>query len=152
MRLVLVLALGLVAGCSASSSEVDDLPEPFTYAIAMRDCAPWDGAAMTILLTTQPVSDSTGVIDAPHLRLSVWRSPASLGGVSVEWPADKVEAAASWCDNATECEAATSGVVRFREVKTDSVAEGNFWLAFAHRDSSVGGFRAGWLHRQMMCG
>lgn len=148
----LVLALGLVAGCTASSSEVGDLPEPFTHAIAMGDCAPWDGAAMSILLTTREVTESTSRIESPHLRLSVWRSPMALENVTIRWPADPVEATASWCENENVCEAASSGMVRFHEVMVDSLATGEFRLAFANRDSIIGGFRAGWLHREMMCG
>jgi hypothetical protein len=149
----LALAFGLVAaGCTAASSELGDLPEPFTHATAMWDCAPWDGAAVSILLTTEPVTDSTAVIGSPHVRLSVWRSPTALENVSIRWPADPVEATASWCENDQTCEAATAGVVRFHEVKADSIAAGEFRLAFAGRDSVIGGFRAGWLHRQMLCG
>jgi hypothetical protein len=149
----LVLLLGLVAaGCTAASSELGDLPEPFTHATAMWDCAPWDGAAVTILLTTEEVADSNVVPGTPHVRLSVWRSPTALENVSIRWPADPVEATASWCENDQTCEAASAGIVRFHEVKADSIATGEFRLAFAGRDSVIGGFRAGWLHRQMLCG
>ena len=149
----MALALGLVAvGCTATSSELGDLPEPFTHAVAMQDCAPWDGAAMSILLTTEAVNDSSAVIGSPHLRLSVWRSPSVLQNATIQWPGDPVEASASWCENDDTCEAASSGMVQFHEVWVDSLATGEFRLAFASRDSVIGGFRAGWLHRQMMCG
>jgi hypothetical protein len=152
VKLVPVIAFALVAGCTSPSSELGDLPEPFTRAVAMRDCAPWDGAAVSILLTTGEVTESTSIIETPHLRVSVWRSPEALENVTIRWPEDPAEATASWCDNDTTCEAASAGVVRFREVQVDSIAAGEFRLAFAGRDSVIGGFRATWLHRQMMCG
>lgn len=106
---------------------------------------------MSILLTTEAVNSSS-VIPSPLLRLSIWRSPDVLQNVTIQWPDDPVEAAASWCDNDNTCEAASSGMVRFREVKVESLATGEFRLAFANRDSVIGGFRARWLHRRVLCG
>jgi hypothetical protein len=144
--------VALAAGCTASSSDLGDLPEQYTHAVALLDCAPWGGPAVTILLTTQAVTESTSMIETPHLRLSVWRSPEVLEDAAIAWPANPAEAAASWCENENVCEAARAGTIHFRALMVDSIAAGEFRLAFAARDSVVGGFRAGWLRRRMLCG
>jgi hypothetical protein len=140
----------LLLACSTPSGDVPELPEPFTHATAMRDCAPWDGPAVSIILTTAPL-DSTMTPTEPWIHLSIWRDSAVLANGLHEWPSDEQVGAASECPTADSCEAAETGRVRFREFEGDTLV-GQFRLTFRNDDPIEGGFRAVWLERRMMCG
>lgn len=147
----MVLLLGWLAACTGSASEVGELPEPFTHATAMEDCAPWDGAAVSVLLTTQPI-DSSWQVRLPSLRLSIWRDLAAVENGVFTWPADEQVGVASWCETENDCESARAGRVRFHGMAPDSLLTGEFDLSFAGRGQVKGGFKAAWRHHQMMCG
>jgi hypothetical protein len=115
------VAIVLLFACTGATGEMGELPKPFTHATAMGDCAPWDGAAVSILLTTGPV-DSITQPSPPFLRLAIWKSRASLGSSVFAWPSDEQVGAASYCATADSCEAADTGRVQFGET-------GARWLA-----------------------
>lgn len=140
----------LVLACSGSTGELGELPKPFTHATAMSDCAPWDGAAVSILLTTQAF-DSITPPSPPFLRLAIWKSRASLGSNVFSWPSDEQIGSASYCESGEDCEAADSGRVQFRAT-SDSTLAGEFQLNFKTRGPVAGGFRAVWLEQRVLCG
>jgi hypothetical protein len=145
------VALVLVLACSNSTGELNELPKPFTNATAMSDCAPWDGAAVSILLTTGPV-DSAAQPSPPFLRLAIWKSRASLGSGVFAWPSDEQVGAASYCVTGESCEAADTGRVQFRDTGGDSALAGQFELSFKNQGQVAGGFRAIWVEHRVMCG
>jgi len=117
----------------------------------MADCAPWDGPAVTILLTTRP-ADSIAVV-GPRVSISVWRSATELPGQTVAWPSDKQVGAATRCTTDADCEPARSARVTFAPASPDSVLGGTVELTFAGADSILRGtFRASWLRTRVMCG
>jgi len=145
------VAIVLLFACSNSTSELGELPKPFTHATAMGDCAPWDGAAVSILLTTGPV-DSTVQPSPPFLRLAIWKSRSSLGSNVFAWPSDEPVGAASYCATADSCEAADTGRVQFGETGSDGTLVGKFELSFRNKGPVAGGFRAAWQERRVLCG
>lgn len=151
MPIVQITVPLLLLACSAPAGEVPELPEPFTHATAMQDCAPWDGAAVSILLTTAPL-DSTLMPTEPWIHLYIWRDRAALANGVFVWPSDEQVGAGSECPTADSCEAAQTGMVRFRESEGDSILVGEFELTFRNDEPLAGGFRAVWLTRQTFCG
>ena len=141
----------LLLACSNSTGELSELPKPFTHATAMGDCAPWDGAAVSILFTTGPV-DSIVQLSPPFLRLAIWRGPGGLGNNVFVWPSDEQVGAASYCATADSCEAADTGRVQFGETGGDGTLVGKFVLNFKNQGPVAGGFRALWLERRVLCG
>lgn len=150
MRSLAATVLCVLLGC-ASSDVPAELPEPFTDATAMRDCAPWDEPAVSILLTTHTI-DSTQQVELPYARLTVWRGLETLAGGVFVWPADEMLATGSWCDTENHCESAQSGMIEIHAVGDDSSITGDFELAFASGEPVAGGFQAVWLNRQVACG
>ena len=79
----------IVALAACRSAAPPELPaEPFAGFPLTRagpDCAPWDGAAMTLLFSAEsPHPDS---IRPPYLRVSLWKDLDSLVGHTWRWPA-----------------------------------------------------------------
>ncbi len=152
LAIVTVLTTAPVGGCgtSADLGPLRASPERLPHAVAVRDCAPWDGPAVTIYLSAAS-ADSTPP-PPPHLQLSLWRSATELERNTFAWPAETQEAAATWCETDDACRAAPTGRVRIRRVWPDSLIEGEFDLQFDGRISVGGGFRAVWLETRIMCG
>lgn len=149
MRRTLLLGTLCSIGCTASPNEASVAPPPgYERAYVMRDCAPWDGPAIAILLTNHGV-DSLDV-GFPMVRLMIYPRDELVAGRTYRWPEVPEMAAANRCDAANDCEAATSGDVTLTELRADT-AVGRARLTFAS-GSIAGGFRAVWIQRQVMCG
>lgn len=129
-------------------------PEGFRYASASPDCAPWDGRAITILLSDRPGTDSGGISGdrRPLVRVSIYPRSASVGRQSYEWPADPQAGSAIRCLAGADCESATRGIVTITNGLPDTVVLGSIQLHFADGSGITGGFRARWIQRQVLCG
>ena len=146
-------SLGLVLLGCGPESHLAPFPNPppgYEYAYATRDCAPWDGPAVTLYFAGSP-SDSIPM-GVPHLRVSIWKSPAELANRTVRWPADLQGGAALRCAAADSCEPANGGQISFGGTRPDSSVEGVLLLRWVGGDSVRGSFRAAWRSRRIMCG
>ena len=56
---------------------------PFGHAVARSDCAPWDGPALSVLLSPSTATDG-GPSGRPRLSISLWASPRTLAGRTVK--------------------------------------------------------------------
>ncbi|MFN0179912.1 MAG: hypothetical protein ACKVZ0_14025 [Gemmatimonadales bacterium] len=142
----------LMAGCRPEPPS--DLPaEPlagFPVAQAGPDCAPWDGAAVTILFSAESVHPDS--IRAPYLGVSLWQHLGRLTGRAWRWPAAEQIGAASWCLSDEDCRAATTGAVWLEPVGPDSIVAGRLRLEFVDQPALAGSFRAVWRPRLARCG
>lgn len=150
-----LLATGIL-GCD-SPAPVATVPPPpagFPYASAAPDCAPWDGAAITILLGAEPASDSAGIPETvrPLLRVAIYPRETGITGRTYRWPADPESAAGLRCQAGDSCEQAVDGEVTLLPAPGDSVFEGSLRLHFADGTTISGGFHATWRPRRILCG
>jgi hypothetical protein len=150
IQLIGAIGVGLT-GCGGGST-LAPLPNPpadFAFAYATPSCAPWDGRAVEILLTTKP---SANPEDArPQLRLAIYPRTLGLEAITYRWPADPQTAIGARCDSGS-CETAPAGELQLRAVHPDSTLEGTVTLRFGPEDVLTGGFRAVWHSRRMLCG
>jgi len=144
-------ALASVVACQGAGdrSPKGRLPEGFSYSYAMRSCAPWDGPAVAVYLTSNP-ADSISV-PTPYLGLAVYRSPTEVVGRRFEWPAKQQVAGGFRCRSEGDCEASTEGYIRFDQSLPDGTMIGSFVARFP-QDTVQGGFRAVWIEKRMFCG
>jgi hypothetical protein len=150
VALMLTAALGPL-GCRAGSdlAPIAGPPGDFAYAYASPDCAPWDGPAVSIVLTTAP---SAAPDEArPQLRLAIYPREVEIAGRSYAWPAQPELATGSRC-TAGACQSAPAGEIRLGPARPDSALEGTVTLRFGPGDVVTGGFRAVWRDRRMLCG
>ena len=149
-----LLCGGLTAcGASEATQEPAGPPPGLPYASASNDCAPWDGHAITVLLSGSAGSD-TGGIDAnsrPLVRVSVYPRSALTAGQRFSWPADPEVAAGVRCLAGASCESADRGWIRISG-EPDSVWAGSIELHFADGSTVAGAFRARWIQRTVLCG
>jgi hypothetical protein len=152
LRAGIVLASAALLAQCGPSSDLTPLPGPpdgFAYAYASPDCAPWDGAAVQILLTT--VASDTPETAQPRLRLAIYPREPDLAGKTYRWPAQPEMATGGRCD-ADTCELAPAGEVHLGPARPDSVLEGTVTLHFGPNETLTGGFRAAWRPRRVLCG
>jgi hypothetical protein len=144
MRTMLALALGL-GGCAAGAGGTPEREWPFADAHA--DCAPWDGAATTILLSEAPVSDS---LSGPYLSLSVYRSMSEVGGRTRVDGEQANGMAARLCPGDGPCVPADDGWVDL--TAGDSSIIGRYQLRLTDGRSLAGHFSARIRNRRVLCG
>ena len=122
----------------------------FPFATASSDCAPWDGPAVSVLLT--PTAQSGESVAAPFLRVTLYDSRERVARRTIRWPGDAEVGGASWCRADDDCVAADSGAVRLEVLEGDSVLPGRLRLVFAGHAPLEGSFRAAWRPRVTRCG
>jgi len=145
-----VLALTLTAcGSGSGLAPFPNPPDDFAFAYASPSCAPWDGRAVEILLTSAPSADPEDA--RPQLRLAIYPRTPELQGTTYRWPADQEMGTGARCD-ADGCRTAPAGEVRLGAVRPDSTLEGAVTLRFGPDEVLSGGFRATWRSRRMLCG
>lgn len=121
----------------------------FAYAYASPDCAPWDGRAVEILLTTRPTAEPENA--RPLLRLAIYPREHEVAGRTYVWPAETEMGSGGRCAG-DSCEWAPAGQIRLHAARPDSVLEGTVTLLFGPNDEVTGGFRAVWRPRRVLCG
>jgi hypothetical protein len=155
-RLVIALLIAGAAGCDSPSPEAAVPPPPpgFPYASAAPDCAPWDGAAISILLAAEPGSDTAGIAETvrPLLRVAIYPRDTGVTGRTYRWPADPQVAAGLRCEGGDSCEVSDGGEVTLLPAPGDTLFEGSVRLHFADGATISGGFRATWHPRRILCG
>jgi hypothetical protein len=124
----------------------------FPFAYFHDDCAPWDGRALTIILSHEELEPYQA--SYPSVRVTSWRPPSKVAGASFEWSGvTQDQGYANWCDSEEACRTASSVRVRFDRVQPspDEIA-GQLRLEFEGGQVVEGAFKAVGLPLQMMCG
>lgn len=147
---VFISVLVTVIGCGSGSVDIEG-PE-FARSFAFPDCAPWDGAAVSVYLTDSSYNSISAGVGAPFLHLAIWRGAAQLSGTTISWPNRESVGTASWCVTNADCESAPSGRIRVSSFVGDSIVSGDYDVRFAENKVMRGSFRARWVDRRMLCG
>jgi hypothetical protein len=151
-----LLAAAALAACDGPGSTASVPPPPagFQFASAAPDCAPWDGPAVTILLSNHPGSDTAGIAEnvRPLIRVVLYPRGTGVTGQKFHWPADPEMAVGQRCPAEGECETASDGEVDVLPSPADSALEGSLRLHFPDGTTVSGGFHATWHPRRMLCG
>jgi hypothetical protein len=146
-RPTLLLVIGTLA-CTALPTDTG-----FPLAYLHDDCAPWDGHALTLVLTGQEL-DSGMDLSYPNLRITSWRPPSSLAGTSFSWAGDaQSDGFATLCDSAESCVSATRVRVDFdRNQGSGDMVTGNVRVELAGGRVIAGPFAARRLGYPVLCG
>ena len=144
---------GSLLACGGPS-EQQEIPADTGFAEAFYhdDCAPWDGFALTLLLTQEGVED---VFDLPypHLRVTSYQYPPSAPGAIIGWEGeDHTAGTAVFCVADSQCEVATAVWARLAEVDVLDELMGEIRVEFADAGVIGGPFRARKLLFQALCG
>lgn len=150
-------AFGAAIALCGEGAQPSALGPQFPFAYASPDCAPWDGPAVQVVLTSHAVPASqTRVPPPPSLQLSLYASLPRVIGRSIRIDTGTVNdgrsGAAFWCTGSHACAAATRGSVRIDGLGADSVLRGRYDVTMPTRGRLRGGFDAEWREGPAMCG
>ena len=125
--------------------------EMFPYATMAKSCAPWDGLAMDIRLSSRPLKCGDG--DVVELTMYFWRElPLNDDrtftlGEKTDW------GGASYCKGGKQpCERATAGSIHIEKFTEGKGGEGTYEIVFRKLGRVRGKFNARWCQARTMCG
>jgi len=137
--------VGIVAiGALALAGE-----SPFSHGVVRHSCAPWDGPAVEVTLTTSAADCDR--VSEPYVSMGVWRGLRIHDGQVVKFDTKTDAGFASRCRKAGECQRAESGTIVFDKYEDGSGARGHYELQFKGGESLSGSFDVGWCKTSGMC-
>lgn len=153
-------ALLTSAGIAACAPSADQAPVPlaadFPFAVYHRDCAPWDGPALSFVFSSEPGDTASSSYPDPHhpfLRIATYRPPADLPGHSFDWTGtDHNFGYAELCRADGDCEAAHAVEVEFGNRARDGRVGGELTVRFQDGSVISGPFEAEEVPVTFMCG
>jgi len=144
---VLLTAIALIA--IAATAETHN--SKFAFGLIQRACAPWDGAAIGLTITTEVAA--CGKATAPYLMVNVYDLPLSSGKtVKLKYTGDTHSGQASICPRENACEPVESGEVVFDTYKEGTGATGHYELHSRKGETVSGTFDVKWCEYRMFCG
>ena len=146
------LCAALCLGCASGEEVWSSSPTGYPLAYFHNDCAPWDGPALSIVLSYAEF-ESPFEEHFPSVRVTSYRPPSQFAGASFEWTGVAQDLGyAAWCDSADACRSASSVRVRFDRAQpsADELA-GQVHLEFEGEQVVSGAFKAVRLPVQMLC-
>lgn len=145
MQFLLIVGLMiLILGVTwLSYSTRNQQPAQVFSATINRDCAPWDGAAFTVLIPF----DATTTI-----TVSIWQSPDINHPVNFSFPDETGQIGFAYTLPEVDPLQQLSGDVFFRRVEETIPVEGEFSLMTASGEQFTGRFQAEWGDQVVYCG
>jgi hypothetical protein len=122
----------------------------FSHGLVQSSCAPWDGPAIDILLTTKLIQCKQ--TSEPYINIGIWRGLPIHSGQQVRFGPGSSVGFASRCAKAGVCESAESGTILFEAYQTGSGATGRYELHFKSGKALTGTFRLKWCQNYILCG
>ena len=138
MSIVIVPLLG----CSQKGALAP--PDGFPHAIAVRSCAPNDGAAVTIYLSQAEIE--TLEPSPPYLRIAIWQPVGALANRTWSLAVSSAEGSAWFHATTSGFETPSGGTVRVTAVSADSTLEGTVDVTFPTAGRIRGGFSASYVY------
>ena len=126
------------------------VPGSFSYGTIQSSCAPWDGPAIGIMLTTGPAECKR--TSEPFLSIGIWRGLPVQAGQVVKFAPGSDAGFASRCKKEGNCERAQSGTITFDRYEEGSGASGRYELHFKGEETLSGTFDVKWCQEHVICG
>lgn len=145
-----IMLTGALVACATGGEHAPPAAEEWNHAVAMADCAPWDGPATTVYLTQVPYSDS---LPPPSLRLAVYHGVDEVAGARWDVGLDNdQDGVPTLCPEAGACVPAQRGWVEFEAREAGGPLVGRYDLMFDDGRRRTGRFTAPVLERLALCG
>jgi hypothetical protein len=113
-------------------------------------CAPWDGPAVEMRLTTQPAECKR--VSEPYISIAIWRGLPIHEGQVVKLGSGSDAGSAARCVKEGDCKLAQSATIVFDKYQTRSDAAGHYELQFKNGETVKGTFAVKWCEERVFCG
>ncbi len=144
VAMVATVALTVIAAIASPDGS------SFSNGTMQSSCAPWDGPAIAITLTTEPAQCKR--IAGPYLSLAIWRGLPIHEGQIVKFGSGSDAGWAARCAKEGDCKPAQSGTIIFENYQERSSATGRYELQFKDGGSLKGTFAVKWCEERVICG
>ena len=145
-KIVTVATLALTA--IAASAKADG--PTFSYGTMQSSCAPWDGAAIEMRLTTEPAACKKG--GGPFLSIAIWRGLPIHAGQVVNLDAGSGAGSVARCTKEGDCKRTESATITFDKYQERSSASGHYALQCKGGEILKGTFEVKWCEERVICG
>jgi hypothetical protein len=140
---VAVLALTAIASAKADGSN-------FSYGTMQSSCAPWDGPAIVMRLTTEHAECKK--VTGPFLSIAIWRGLPIHAGQVVNLDAGSGNGSVARCAKEGDCKLTQSATVVFDKYQQGASAAGHYELQFKGGEILKGTFEVKWCEERVFCG
>ena len=134
----------------AIATTATSAPAAFSYGTMQSSCAPWDGPAIGITLTSEPAQCKR--TSEPFISIGIWRGLPVQSGQVVKFAPGSDAGFASRCKKEGDCERAQSGSITFDRYEKGSSASGHYELHFKSDETLSGTFEVKWCEERVICG
>lgn len=122
----------------------------FSYGTMQSSCAPWDGPAIEIRLTTEPAQCKR--VSEPYISIAIWRDLPIHAGQVVKLGAGSNAGSAARCTKEGDCKLAQSATIVLDNYQERSTAAGHYELQFKDGEILKGTFDVKWCETRGVCG
>jgi len=122
----------------------------FSYGTMQSSCAPWDGPAIEMRLTTQPAECKR--VSEPFISIRIWRGLPLHDGQIVKLGGGSDAGSAARCAKEGDCKLAQSATIVFDKYQERSDAAGHYELQFKDGETLKGTFAVKWCEERVFCG
>jgi len=122
----------------------------FSYGTMQSSCAPWDGPAIEMRLTTQPAECKR--VSEPFISIRIWRGLPLHDGQVVKFGGGSDAGSAARCAKEGDCKLAQSATIVFDKYQERSDAAGHYELQFKDGETLKGTFAVKWCEERVFCG
>jgi hypothetical protein len=150
MRCRIQAVFATVIAVVAIATTAISAPGSFSYGTIQSSCAPWDGPAIGIMLTTGPAECKR--TSEPFISIGIWRGLPVQAGQVVKFAPGSDAGFASRCKKEGNCERAQSGTITFDRYEEGSGASGRYELHFKGEETLSGTFDVKWCQERVICG
>jgi hypothetical protein len=145
-KLVTVAVLALTA--IAASAKADG--PTFSHGTMQSSCAPWDGPAIAIRLTTE--SAECKRVSGPYLSIAIWRGLPIHAGQIFNLDAGSGAGSVARCAKEGDCKLTRSATIVFDKYQEGASASGHYELQFKGGEILKGTFEVKWCEERVVCG
>jgi hypothetical protein len=147
-RAVVSIALFFALAAIAAIASPDG--PSFSYGTMQNSCAPWDGPAIEMRLTTEPAQCKQ--VTEPYIAIDIWRGLPIHEGQVVKLGSGSDAGSAARCAKEGDCKLAESATIVFDKYQGHSGAAGHFELQFKGGEILKGTFAVKWCEERVFCG
>src|SRR4029077_4160641 len=122
----------------------------FSYGTMQSSCAPWDGPAIEMRLTTEPAQCKR--VTEPYIAIAIWRGLPIHEGQVVKVGSGSDAGSAARCAKEGDCKLAQSATIVFDKYQERSGAAGHYELQFKGGEILKGTFAVKWCEERVFCG
>ena len=138
------LALTAMAAIAAAAGS------SFSYGTMQRSCAPWDGPAIAITLTSEPAQCKR--VSEPYISIAIWRGLPIHAGQVVNLDAGSGAGSVARCTKEGDCKLTQSATIVFDKYQEGASAAGHYELQFKGGEILKGSFEVKWCEERVLCG